>query len=64
MTLTHDEMVDILEEIARNSGNAAARIAAIKTLKEIDDGPRKPAEGFAELDELAERRGRGGEGKR
>ena len=64
MTLTHDEMVDILEEIARSSTNAAARIAAIKTLKEIDDGPRKAAEGFAELDELAVRRGRSGEGKR
>jgi hypothetical protein len=53
-------VVDILEEIARNSGNAAARIAAIKALKEIDDGRRQPAEGFAELDELTERRSRRG----
>jgi hypothetical protein len=56
MPLTRDEMVEILEEIARESNNSAARIAAIKTLREIDDGPRKPAEGFAELDELAKRR--------
>src|SRR5215204_528458 len=43
MTLTHDEMIEILEEIARESTNAAARIAAIKVLREIDDG--KPASG-------------------
>jgi hypothetical protein len=56
MTLEHDEMVEILEEIARESNNAAARIAAIKALMEIDGGRRKPAGGFAELDELAKRR--------
>jgi hypothetical protein len=64
MALNHDEMIEILEEIPRSSANAASRIAAIKALKEIDDGRRKPAEGFAELDELAERRGRSGQGKR
>lgn len=51
MTLTHDEMIEILEEIARESTNAAARIAAIKALREIDEGRRTPAEGFAELDQ-------------
>ena len=62
MTLTHEEMVEILEKIVRESSNAAARIAAIKTLRDIDDGPRKPAEGFAELDELAVRRSHRGHG--
>lgn len=51
MTLTHEEMIEILEEIARESSNAAARIAAIKALKEIGDGRRKPTDGFAELDQ-------------
>jgi hypothetical protein len=50
MTLGHDEMVEILEEIARESQNAAARIAAIKALREIGEGEKSPAEGFAELD--------------
>jgi hypothetical protein len=58
MTLSHDEMVAILEEIARDSSNGAARIAAIKALREIDDGTRKQGEGFAELDELVRRRDR------
>ena len=54
MTLTHDEMVDSLEEIARE-GTAAARIAAIKTVIEI--APEEPATGiWKELDELAPRR--------
>jgi len=55
MTLTRDEMVDILEEIAREGTNAAARIAAIKTVIEI--APEEPATGiWKELDELAPRR--------
>jgi hypothetical protein len=56
MTLTHDEMIAILEEIARETSNAAARIAAIKSLRKIEESARKPAEGFAELDELTQRR--------
>lgn len=48
-------MVTILEEIARDGRNAAARIAAIKALREIGAG-EKPVGGFEELDELAERR--------
>jgi len=55
MTLTHEEMVAILEEIARESNNAAARIAAIKALREIGDV--KPAEdAFSELDRARKRR--------
>jgi hypothetical protein len=55
MTLTREEMVEILEGIARESNNAAARIAAIKTLMQI--APPEPDVGiWAELDELAPRR--------
>jgi hypothetical protein len=60
--LTDEEMIEILEGIPRESGNAAARIAAIKALLEIGDGRSKPAGGFAELDELARRRGARGQG--
>ena len=52
-TLDDQEMVDILEDIARNGSNAAARIAAIKTLREIDAGLASPAEGFAGLYDVA-----------
>ena len=55
-TLTDQEMVDILEEIARDGGNGAARIAAIKTLREIANGEQPAAGTFAALDELAPRR--------
>ena len=55
MTLMREEMVEILEGIARESTNAAARIAAIKALMEI--APREPGAGlWAGLDELAPRR--------
>ena len=50
MTLTEAEMIEILEDLARNSKNAAARIAAIKTLREIGEGKVAPEKGFAELD--------------
>jgi hypothetical protein len=57
MTLTHEEMVEILEDTAREGTNAAARIAAIKALMEI--APREPdGRIWAELDELAPRRNR------
>lgn len=56
-TLTEQEMVDILEELARDGSNAAARIAAIKMLREIGAG-EKPADGFEGLDQVAERRNR------
>jgi hypothetical protein len=54
-TLTEQDMVDILEDIAQNAGNAAARIAAIKALREMDAGA-PAASGFEALDELAPKR--------
>lgn len=48
--LSRDEAIVLLEDIARNSGNAAARIAAIKQLEAMRDGEQPPAEGFAALD--------------
>ena len=43
-------MVEILEDLARNSRSATARIAAIKVLREIRDGDQRTAEsGFAKL---------------
>jgi hypothetical protein len=56
MTLTQEEMVEILEDLARNGPGATARIQAIKVLREINDGQSTPAEGFAQLDELTQRR--------
>ncbi|HET6409143.1 MAG TPA: hypothetical protein VFG14_14740 [Chthoniobacteraceae bacterium] len=48
-TLSDQDMVDILEEIARNAKNGAARIAAIKVLREIASG--EPVEdAFSKLD--------------
>lgn len=47
--LTEEEMVEILEDIARNGQNAAARIAAIKQLREMADGVEPAEEGFAAL---------------
>ena len=55
MTLTLEEMIEILEGIARESKNAAARIAAIKTLMEIAP-PEPDTDIWKELDELAPRR--------
>lgn len=54
--LSEQDMIDILEEIAAEGGNAAARIAAIKTLREIDAGETPAAEGFARLDEYRDGR--------
>lgn len=50
-------MVEILKEIARNGQNAAARIAAIRQLREFDIADA-PQGGFEALDELAPRRNR------
>ena len=52
-SLSDQEMVDILEDIARNGRNAAARIAAIKTLREIDAGVSPTSEAFEGLYEVA-----------
>ena len=57
MTIDRAEMMSILEEIARNSSNQAARIAAIKQLEEMTDGEDKGE--FSDLDEgdeVAQRR--------
>ena len=54
-TLSDQDMVDILEDIARNSGNAAARIAAIKTLRELDAGERPQQDEVAQLYEIGKR---------
>lgn len=54
--LTEEEMVEILEDIARHGTNQAAQIAAIKTLREIRRGEKPPADGFAELDAAAPRK--------
>lgn len=51
--LTVDEMVRILEEIARDGRNGAARIAAIKALREMSDGEQPSEGGFEELDGLS-----------
>jgi hypothetical protein len=60
-TLTDQEMVAILERRARDDGNAAAQIAAIKLLREMAPDDEQPdTEGFAALDELAPRRARAG----
>jgi hypothetical protein len=48
--LSEQDMVDILEDIAANGGNAAARIAAIKVLREISGSEKPVADGFEALD--------------
>ena len=51
MTLTRDEAIEILEDIARNGQNAAARIAAIKQLLEMGEGELAPdLGGWDEID--------------
>ena len=61
--MTTDEMIEILEGIIRDeSTNATARCTAIRTLMRIEDdgGSREvdeEANGFAELNAFAPRRG-------
>ena len=55
------EMTEIAASIARDSENGAARIAALRFLRDLDrDSPDadRPASAFDKLDELAPRRGR------
>ena len=47
--LTEGEMVEILKDLARTSTNGAARIAAIKTLREIRSGDLPASDGFEGL---------------
>jgi hypothetical protein len=54
-------MRQIAESIARDSENGAARIAALRFIRDLDrDSPdaNRPASAFDELDELAPRRRR------
>lgn len=51
-TLSDQEMIDILEDIARNGRNAAARIAAIRVLREIGAGEKPVEQGFSQLYEV------------
>jgi hypothetical protein len=51
----------IAESIARDSENGAARIAALRFIRDLDrdnTAANQPASAFDELDELAPRRGR------
>lgn len=50
--MTDDEMLEILKAIARDGGNAAARIAAIKELRSIGRGEKTTEEGFQGLYEV------------
>lgn len=51
--LAEDEMIEILEDLARNSGSATARIQAIKQLRVMrGDQHEVPADGFAALYEV------------
>ena len=57
--MVKSEMRQIAEGIARDSANGAARIAALRFLRDLDrDSPddNQPASAFDELDELAPRR--------
>jgi hypothetical protein len=56
MTLTRDEMVDILEEIAREGSNAAARIAAIKQLEAMRLTGEEEEQAKDDFDDLATKR--------
>jgi hypothetical protein len=59
--LTEEEAVEILEAIARDeSATGASRISAIRQLREMGRlGEVEERGEFADLDELAPRRGRG-----
>lgn len=51
--LNEPEMIEILEDLARNSGSATARIQAIKQLRIMrGDQSEAPVEGFAALYEV------------
>ena len=67
ITLDRDEAISILEEIARNGQNGAARIAALKELHVMRAEEQHPPVGFEGIydvevtDLTAERRRRPGE---
>lgn len=49
ITLDRAEAIQILEDIARNGSNGAARIAAIKQLEEMRSNEDQEPEGFEGL---------------
>lgn len=51
--LTEVEMVEILKAIARDGGNAAARIAAIKELRAMASGEKPAVDSIAKLYEVS-----------
>ena len=51
--LTQEEMLEILKGIAREGGNAAARIAAIKELRAIQRGEQPVEETVRDLYEVS-----------
>jgi hypothetical protein len=51
--LDETEMVEILEEIARNSSNQSARIAAMRMLREVRGDAPASNQGHAALYEVA-----------
>jgi hypothetical protein len=51
--LTETEMVEILKAIARDGGNAAARIAAIKELRAMARGEQPAEDSIAKLYEVS-----------
>jgi hypothetical protein len=55
LMLERDEMIEILEDIARNSRSAVARIQAIKVLRTLED-ERPEQSAFDELYEVDARR--------
>ena len=57
--LDRDEMIEILEDIARNSRSAVGRIQAIKVLRTVE-GERPERSAFDDLYELDEARIRTG----
>jgi hypothetical protein len=52
-TLSEQEMIDILEDIARTGRNAAAKIAAIKELRAMGRGEKSSEASVAELYDVA-----------
>lgn len=56
-TLSHAELVAMLENLAQGAESEAVRVSAIKTLLGLaPDEQLRARDAFAELDELAERR--------
>jgi hypothetical protein len=53
-SLSDDDLIEVLEEIIKDSSNAAARIAAIRALRELERD-ETPQGAFADLYRLAPR---------